>query len=413
MREVKVASVALGLIIGVLAAEPASAFTREAPTTIAVLTQQVEGIAVGPTTLVGLANSIFAVSTSGADLFIISQFAPCDTCVTTLPITGAVTAQSNLLGLAFAREATPRLVVADAGSGQVLVLTTPTSGNSTAFVAMTLPQAFRATSFLNAITFDFNGNIYVTDSMNGIIWTAKLSATNGISVQATNWIGGTVTDPQGLLSPPTAFGRLNPFCCGANGIAFSNGETRMFVANTAFRNIIQIPVTANSIPGAPGIPGVPFILVTGINGPDGIAVQKTGSGAGRAWVAANQSDEIVVIDTVSGTTTPGRVITKTGDFNGLVAYSGLECPPDCTPIGLLFPASLAFSNDGETLYVSNPAFTQQSPACSPLPAPPPNCNPAQPVVPPSIDSAWTQKVKAYNVVKFERISGFTPLPFPK
>jgi len=409
MREVKVASVALGLTIGALAAIPASAFTREAPTTIAALPERVEGIAVGPTALVGLANSIFAVSTSGANLFIISQFAPCNTCVTTLPIIGAVTPQTNLLGLAFTREATPRLVVDDRGNGQVLVLTTPTSGDSTAFVAMTLPQAFRATSYLNAITFDSNGNIYVTDSMNGIIWTAKLSATNGISVQATIWIGGTVTDPQGLLSPPTAFGRLNPFCCGANGIAFSNGETRMFVANTGFRNIIQIPVTANSTPGAPGIPGVPFILVTGINGPDGIAVQKTGTGANYIWVAANQSDEIVVIDGVSGTATPGRVITKTGDFNGLVTpHPDMTCPPNCTPNGLLFPASLAFSNDGGTLYVSNPAFTQQAAACPG----PPNCNMPEPAVPPSIDSAWTLNVTAYNVVKFERITGITRPAFP-
>ena len=171
----------------------------------------------------------------------------------------------------------------------------------------------------------------------------------------------------------------------------------MFVANTGFRNIIQIPVTANSTPGAPGIPGVPFILVTGINGPDGIAVQKTGSGAGRAWVAANQSDEIVVIDTVSGTTTPGRVIDKMGDFNGLTGEVGAR-----HPVGLLFPASVAFSDDGTTLYVSNPAFTQACPA--------PDCNPP---VPPSIDSAWTAVVNPRStVVKFERIVGFTPPTFP-
>ena len=53
-------------------------------------------------------------------------------------------------------------------------------------------------------------------------------------------------------------------------------------------------------------------------------------------------DEIVVIDTVSGTTTPGRVIQKMGDFNGLTEV-GTPNP------GLLFPASVAFSNDGQTM----------------------------------------------------------------
>jgi len=81
---------------------------------------------------------------------------------------------------------------------------------------------------------------------------------------------------------------------------------------------------------------------------------------------------------------------------------------------------VAFSNDGQTLYVTNFAFTQFVPACNPPPAPPPNCTPANPGAPPSIDSAWTAVVNppppATNprstVVKFERIVGFTPPTFP-
>jgi sugar lactone lactonase YvrE len=347
---------------------------------MAVLPQQVEGIAVGAD------NNVYTASNE--NLFIIPPTCPSAPCtVTTRPITG-LGANPNLLGMAFT-PGTSRLVVADAGSGQVWALDT-TLSPATASVVMTIPQANRATSFLNAITFENTliGRIYVSDSGNGIIWRATLSSMG--SVEATAWIGP-AGDPQGLLAAPTAGVNLQPTCCGANGIAFNNGGTRMFVANTGFRNIIQIPVNTN------GTAGTPSILVTGINGPDGIAVQRTGTGAGRAWVAANQSDEIVVIDTVFGTTTPGRVIDKMGDFNGLTGPLNAR-----EPNGLLFPASVAFSDDGTTLYVSNPAFTQACPA--------PDCNPP---VPPSIDSAWTAVVNPRStVVKFERIIEFTPLPFP-
>jgi DNA-binding beta-propeller fold protein YncE len=174
---------------------------------------------------------------------------------------------------------------------------------------------------------------------------------------------------------------------GANGIAFSNGGTRMFVANTGFRNIIQIPVTN-------GTAGAPFILATGINGPDGIAVDPSN----RIWVAANQSDEIVVIDGTNPSATPGRVITKLGDFYGLSHGA---------PIGLLFPASLALSKDGTELYVSNPAFTQSGVCPVPPPAPPLPCNP-----PPSIDSAWTGKVTGFTVVKINTRSVDSAPTFP-
>jgi hypothetical protein len=359
MRGVKLASAALGLTIGVLAAIPASAFQREFFISMGPLPASVEGIAVGSD------NNVYAVSTNG-EFFLIPPL--CTNCtVTPRQITG-LGENANLLGLAFTRETTPRLVVADSGSGQVWALNTAGTGPVTASVVMTIPVASRSTSFLNAITFDTSGRIYVSDSMNGIIWRATLQP--NMSVQATEWAGPNTGDVNGLLMPPAAGGRLFPRCCGANGIAFSNSGGRLLVANTGFRNIIQIPVLND------GTAGTPTIFVTGINGPDGIAVQRTGLGAGRIWVAANQSDEIVVIDNVTG-----RVIDKLGDFFGLDSPPGMTCPPTCLPSGLLFPASLAFSNDERWLYVSNPAFPQSPPD------------------PPSIDTAWAQRVTTFNVVR--------------
>ena len=69
-----------------------------------------------------------------------------------------------------------------------------------------------------------------------------------------------------------------------------------------------------------GNPGTPAIFVNSINGADGLVIDSDDN----LWVAANQSDEIVVIDNT------GKVIAKLGDFDGLVN--------DGTPKGLLFPA---------------------------------------------------------------------------
>jgi sugar lactone lactonase YvrE len=407
MRRVKLASAALGLTIGVLAAIPASAFERGLFTQLAKLPalagqpgvrSSVEGIAAGAD------GNIYAVSSgvntqtgvpvpnppspnplvpNVANLFIISTGGS----VTARQITGVTPA---LLGLAFAPALSGRtggLLVVDSGSNEVFELPTAGSGSITAQLVMTIPAANRDTAFLNAITFDAGGRIYVSDSRNGIIWTAQLQP--NMSVEATNWIGGATTDPEGLLAPPVARGGLAPVV-GANGIAFSNSGGRMLVANTGFRNIIQIPVTGN--PPVPDPTRPLSIFVSGINGPDGIAVQTNppvGTPAGRIWVTANQSDEIVVIDNVTG-----RVIQKLGDFFGLEAGS---------PNGLLFPANLAFSIDGGTVYVANFANPTDTPAC-------PLCTPPTPFIPGSIDSDWTRKVTTYNVVK--ATTAFNPPIFP-
>jgi hypothetical protein len=70
-----------------------------------------------------------------------------------------------------------------------------------------------------------------------------------------------------------------------------------------------------------------------VNGADGLVIDADDN----IWVAANQADEIVVLNS------SGRHIAKLGDFGGVDA-SG-------RPIGLLFPASLVFS--GGSIYVTN------------------------------------------------------------
>lgn len=120
---------------------------------------------------------------------------------------------------------------------------------------------------------------------------------------------------------------IPPF--GANGLAFNKHETALFVANTGDDSIVRIPVDS-------GTPGTPGVLVYGINGADGLIID----GYDNIWVAANQSDEIVVIDPT------GRPLAKLGDFDGI--------RHDGSPRGLLFPASLV--RVGGFIYITNLAL---------------------------------------------------------
>jgi sugar lactone lactonase YvrE len=245
-----------------------------------------------------------------------------------------------MLGLGF-NPVNGFLLVIDFGAGNVLHVD-PVTGTSSVFMGPV------ANSGLNALTFDNLGNVYVSDSFNGVIWK---TGPNGGAFSA--W----ATDPLlgnggGTLTPPF----------GANGIEFNNAGTVMFVANTAFHQIIQIPVN----PG--GTAGTASIFITGINAPDGIAIDRKDN----LWVCANQEDDVIVLDKT------GKVIAKLGDFNG-ISEKGIVR-------GLLFPASPAFSRDGKTLYVSN--LTLFLPYAGARAA---------------VDSAWALQAKHYTVSKMRAV----------
>src|SRR6185437_8755764 len=114
----------------------------------------------------------------------------------------------------------------------------PVTGASSVFMTVT------GSSGLNALTFDKAGNVYVSDSFQGIIWR-----TGPAGGAATAW----ASDP--LL---TTTG-VPPF--GANGIEFNNEGDTMFVANTGNDTLVKIPV-------ANGTPGKPAVFVNSINGAD-------------------------------------------------------------------------------------------------------------------------------------------------
>lgn len=359
-----VAGSALALML--LGAAPAAAWDRGNVQTLTVLPNlksgqqsSVEGLTVGPDGNIYVVS--FGFNTTGpttgpADLFVI---APNGHIIRQVTLSGSPAASPHMLGLAF-NPFNRHLLVLDFGSGfsgtaNVLDVD-PVTGVAQLFG--TVPTAPGGSGpGVNALTFDRSGNVYVSDSFQGIIWTAP---PNCGGCQFTQWVNNAA-----LLGPGT--GLTPPF--GANGIEFSRDRSVMYVANTAQHQIIQIPVTDNN---GTLTPGTPALLITGINAPDGIAVDLHGN----IWVCANQEDEIVVIDPkaknpVDGTTVP-KVIAKLGDFNGIDSNGIAQ--------GFLFPASPAFSKDGHTLYVSN--LTLYLPYAG--------ANAA-------IDSDWTLQVKGYTV----------------
>jgi sugar lactone lactonase YvrE len=330
--------VALALALCVLAAA-AGAWERGAVDLLAVLPDpapgqpsDVEGLTVGPDGNIYVPtfgfNSKGALNGS-AVLFVIE---PDGRLLRQVTIANS---SPHMLGLAFS-PVTGDLLVLDFGAGNVLRVD-PTSGASTVFSGPI------GGSGLNALTFDKGGNVYVSDSFNGVIW--KIGPDGGA---ATAWSSGPLLAPGTGLTPPF----------GANGVEFNRAGTVMYVANTAEHQIIRIPVNGD------GSAGAASIFVTGINAPDGIAVDQHDN----LWICANQEDEMVVVDPT------GKVIAKRGDFNGIDERG--------VPRGLLFPASPAFSPDGRTLYVSNLAlYLPYAGAQS------------------AVDSAWTLQVEHFTVSK--------------
>jgi sugar lactone lactonase YvrE len=333
MTRSKIAAAALGLLVAALGAGPANAWKRGEVNVLATLpaaTGSVEGLTVGPDGNIYVPTFGFNASgalSGNALLFVIS---PNGKIIRKVTIANS---SPHVLGLRF-NPATGALWVLDFGAGNILNVDAATGTSS----ILASPGAGTG---LNALTFDKLGNGYVSDSFKGVIYQVP---PHGGSFS--------IWKADALLGPGT--GLTPPF--GANGVEFNHDGTKLFVANTAFHQIIQIAVNGD------GSAGLASIFITGINAPDGIAFDRDEN----LWICSNQEDEIIVLDKT------GKVIAKLGDFRGI--------DEDGVVNGFLFPASLAFSRDGSTLYVSN--LTLFLPFAG-----------AQK----TIDSAYTLEVSAYTV----------------
>ena len=241
-----------------------------------------------------------------------------------------------LLGIAF-NPLTGDLLVCDLGKSQVLRVD-PQSGASSVFTA--IPGAGGP----NALAFDAAGNVYISDSFQGTIWRAPPQGAANPSA----WV------PNAQLLMTTGFPGF-----GANGLAFNNAHSALFVANTGNDTIVRIP-----LPNGPsGTPGTPEVFVNSINGADGLIIDADDN----LWVAANQADEIVVV------APSGRAIAKLGDFDGIDRQG--------SPVGLLFPASLVMV--GNFIYVTNLSLDLEHAFQTP----------------PAVDSAWAAQVTRHTIAR--------------
>jgi sugar lactone lactonase YvrE len=241
----------------------------------------------------------------------------------------SVAGSSNLLlDLAF-HPKTGDLLVLDFGNSKVLKVN-PMTGASSVFATVT------GSAGLNVLTFDKDGNVYVSDSFQGVIWR-----TGPAGGAATQWVNDALLRTTGTPG------------FGANGLAFNNDHSALFVNNTGDDRIIRIPVTA-------GVPGTPTVFVNSVNGADGLIIDDDDN----LWAAANQADEIVVLDKT------GKVIAKLGDFDGIDKHGA--------PNGFLFPASLVRS--GDWIYVTNLALDLRLIG-----------------VPQAVDSQWAAQVTSHTV----------------
>lgn len=290
-----------------------------------------EGVTVGPHGKIYV-STFFGGGTEG-QIFVFSRNGKL---VRQLTVAGS---SPGLLDLAF-HPMTGELLVLDLGGAQVLKVN-PYNGMSDVFA--TIPGGAGAGP--NVLTFDNVGNVYISDSFQGVIWRTDASGIGDAPGVPEKWVEDSLLMPNGV--PPF----------GANGLAFNKHESAMFVANTSTDQIIKIPLPS----GPSGAPGTPEVFVNSVNGADGLIIDKHDN----LWIAANQEDEIVVVEP-----TEGRVIAKLGDFDGIDSHGRVK--------GLLFPATLV--RHDKYIYVSNLALDLRGFGLAP-----------------PIDAPWAADVKKFTV----------------
>ena len=256
---------------------------------------------------------------------------------------------ATLLGIDF-NPKTGDLLVVDIAVGQPA--TTPrriwritNAATGAAEVFAVIPGG--ASAGPNALGFDGDGKVYISDSFQGIVWRTN---PDGSDIQS--WVSHPLLTTTGF--PPF----------GANGLDFNRAQSTLFVANTGSDTVVQIPVLEGGAADAAHV----TVFVHNVNGADGLFVDEDDN----IWVCANQADEIVVIDKT------GKGISKLGDFDGV---------RDGSPVGLLFPASLA--RHGNWIYITNLSldlrlFEGQT-----------------------VDSQWAKKVTRHTIARIRaRVLGF-------
>lgn len=187
----------------------------------------------------------------------------------------------------------------------------------------------------NGMVFDKANNLYISDSFQGAIYRVE-KATTCAPCQPTTF----------ARDPLFATTSVLPF--GANGLAFNDAETVLYINNAGDGRVLRKPMPDGPV----------STLAESVFGADGLLFHD-----GYLWVASNQSDAMVALDE------KGKVRARVGKFLGIGA--------DGAPKGLLFPSGGAVQ--GKKMIVANLAFP----------------------ITPAVGDEWEEHVTRWNLVSFE------------
>jgi hypothetical protein len=165
----------------------------------------------------------------------------------------------------------------------------------------------------NALVFDHAGNMYVSDSFQGVIWRIANATACAPTCAAVKF----------SQDPLLATAGFPPF--GANGLAFNADESSLYIAVTGDNRVLKMDMATKAI----------AVFAESVHGADGLLFTD-----GVLWVAANQGDELVALNS------RGRPIARVGSFDGIRGNG--------SPRGFLFPASMVVV--GSWMYVTNLAL---------------------------------------------------------
>jgi sugar lactone lactonase YvrE len=184
--------------------------------------------------------------------------------------------------------------------------------------------AFPGSAFPNDLTFDTEGNLFITESIGGAVYRVEADELDdyaGIPITPTLWVQDDLLVGDVEVSPV-------PFPIGANGIAYDDENALVLVANSQDPRIVEIEDNG-------GQAGMLAVVAEGeyLRGADGIALGKSGD----LYVVANFSSTVLRLDPWDA------------------SYEILADGSD----GLVFPSTLAFGQwgpDKRSVFIANFGF---------------------------------------------------------
>ena len=207
-------------------------------------------------------------------------------------------------------------------------------------LAMTLPGG--GTSFVNGITVDAAGNLYLVDGNQCLV---DKYPTGGGAVTILVGNGGCASPhTTGIGGPATQVGLSGPWR------AIPNGRGDLFVSDSASNVILKVDAVTQITTIYAGVLGMQGYTADGalaagsaINTPDGLAVD----GAGNLYFTDGGNNIVRRVDAVTGIMT-----TVAGTYNNTGAYGGDGGPATDPSVRLNYPLALALDGGGN-LYISD------------------------------------------------------------